>query len=112
MTYYLIVGGKQQRPLATTTGWYDFKRWARGLNVEHYPQLTHIVDWAWAQNLDDLLRELKLALVAAPPESETVEETLRSLMDSVAFSKGSSSIFVTDGLGEEFGDDDEELPDE
>jgi hypothetical protein len=105
MTYYLFVGGKEQRPLATTTGWYDFKQWAAGLNAIDYPQLIHLVDWGWAQQLDQLMRELKMAIIASPPMLASVDATLRSLMDSVAFSEGASSVFVSDGLGEEFGDE-------
>ena len=99
MTYYLIVGGTTQQPLASTTGWYDFKVWTDGLNVETYPQLIHLIDWGWSQELDALILELKLALAVAKPAATTVEATLRSLLDSLIFSEDAHSVFVSDGLG-------------
>ena len=100
MTYYLIVGGTEQRPLASTLGWYEFKRWTDGLSVETYPQLIHLVDWGICQHLDTLLLELKFALLASPPQTPEVDHTLRSMLDTVMFSSpDAGSMFVTDGLG-------------
>ena len=100
MTYSLIIGGTEEFALASTLGWYDFKSWIDKLNVEIYPQLIHLVDWGWCQELDALLLELKLALVASPPQSPTVDATLRSLVDALMFSSDdATSLFVSDGMG-------------
>ena len=106
MTYYLIVGGQEQMPLATTSGWADLKLWSRILTPAAYPQLVHLIDHGWAQQLDSLALEIKKAMLAHAPDTESVAATLEDLYYAVAYSGEAASVFVSDGMGEKFAAED------
>ena len=100
MGYYAVIGGKLQVPLASVSGWREFKRWTSDLDAEQFGNVLHLVEHAWTEDLPELARQLTLALRTVPP-SASVAKTAKDLIREVKRApKRASSLFISDGTSE------------
>jgi len=104
--YIATIGGEESFALASTRGWHDFKVWVDTLPVEMYPDLIHLAEYGWSQELLDLHRQLLLAVAHKRPNDQ-VYRTAQNLEGYLLHrDPKAESIFVSDSMGEEFGDED------
>lgn len=99
MSYTLVVGGELEFPLATLTGWSNFKKWAESL--DGYRAITDFIENGQTSEMPELEVELKKALAADPPGDKTVASTARDLIKSL-MKRGEDheSAFVSDGFSD------------
>ena len=96
MAYSAIIGGVDQFPLVSITGWNDAKAWIDTLDVDQFESLVHLAEYGWTENLAELRGQILAALKASPPDDSTVADTMAGLAKTLA-GKTESSIFVSDG---------------
>lgn len=87
-----------QEQFASNRGWSDFITWADGLDPAKYPELLHLCDHGWSQNLDDLEKELAVATDKEPPEDENVGQTLAAIAESMQGRDYEDVVGVTNGM--------------
>lgn len=98
MTFSMILAGTDEHPLASIGGWNDFTRWADELEPEQFPELVHLADHGFTQNVPGLTTEIEAARTESPPDDETVDATIDVLVGILAeMPEGGESAFVTDG---------------
>lgn len=95
MGYYAIIGGEQQVPLASLSGWSEFKAWADTLDASD--EISHLCEYGFSQNIPALIAQLEASIPAG-----SVGNTVRDLIGNLrAAPEGAESIFVSDGMGDE-----------
>lgn len=106
MGYQLVIGGDEQVPLASSSGWADVRAWSDDLVDAEYPELLQLIDNSLSQNLPRLEADVTRALQSHPADPDVVT-TLQNLSQVLASRPPDvESVMVTDGFGP---DDGEEL---
>jgi hypothetical protein len=65
----------------TTKGWNDFTRWAETLDAEEYPELAHLAEYGWSQDLTELTSQLADALDSDAPSDPDTADVAKGLLD-------------------------------
>jgi len=98
MSYYAELDNKAKSggDVASNNGWSMFAAWVEELDGE-LPQLRHLCEYGWCQNLPTLENDLKAALDSDPDESsKSIAEGLLKMLKSKA---DAEVIAITDGCG-------------
>ena len=104
MSVYLAIGGVVIDQFASTKGMGDFVRLVDRLDDNLFPLLTHLVDWGWVNNLDDLELEIEKALKKKMASS--VHGTIAGLQSALKDRKNNvETVILTNGLTEDDGKD-------
>ncbi len=86
--------------VASTKGWGDVRRWADKLEVADYPQIHHLLDHGWSQDLPGLNAQLFDAVEAHMPD-DAVLATVAGLVDFLDEHPDAGAIVITDGTSNE-----------
>jgi hypothetical protein len=68
----------------TWDGWAAFGAWADDLPVADYPQVLHLWENGWEDDLAPLETQLKRALSESPPDLPAAREVAEELLDIIA----------------------------
>lgn len=104
MSIYAQFDDGEQRHLASNTGWGDIVEWSESLDPAEYPDLIHLCDHGYEQQLDALEQQIHAAVAANPPPDD-VRKTLSGLLDTLAVRGGADVLFVTDGMTSDDGEE-------
>lgn len=96
MSIYAVIGGNLSNQIAANKGLGDVMRWLDRLNTTAFPLLSHLVDWGWVNDLDNLRLELSEA-VSGKGLSASVKSVLMSIQDALSDIDG-ETIMLTNGL--------------
>lgn len=97
MSVYATLDGEISDQIASNGGYGDFGRWVDGLDVDAFPQLVHLREHGWTQNLPDFRQQLNQALEENPPGPDT-EEMAKGLSDLL--DKNDAEVLtVSEGFG-------------
>lgn len=105
---YLCVDSESNE-LATTTGWYDVKKWGDKLHLSNYTELVTFLEHGISQDVSRLLLEAKLGLARAENEGESYEllTTLRHFISLIPQNtERIACVFISNGMSSEDGEDD------
>lgn len=94
MAYSIVLGGDQWSELASLSGMRDFREWVDGLPES--PQLKHLVEHGWSQELQAMEDELR---AGSPDASTSAGSVAYGLL--VALSRrnqDAESAMITDGM--------------
>jgi len=95
MTYYLVVGGEDWTPVASITGWKDFRKWATRRTGS---ELRHLLQYGWSQDPGSLEEQLAEAVEQNDP-SKDVASVAEACLEAIRNRGASaSSVLLTDGL--------------
>ncbi len=98
MTISAVIGGEQWVDFASTRGMGDFTRWVEILDADEFPLLSHLVDWGWVNEIDDLLDELERGVRNSEPML-SVRNTINGFTSALENKKRKAeSVMLTDGL--------------
>lgn len=106
MGYSLQIDDAEDVPLASNAGWGDVVKWAESLDANEYGELRHLVEYGWSDEYELLIDQISVAMQHDSPESEETAHTVEGLADSLSAVDGAEVVTVTDGLGEDNGEDD------
>lgn len=70
MSRYAVLDSEVIEQVASNRGWGDFIRWAGKLSGD-YPDLKHLAAHGWDEDLGLVVKQLKSALSANPPDDDT-----------------------------------------
>ena len=98
MSYYAALDGVMGGQVATVTGWGDFTRWVDSLDAKTYPDLVHLADYGWDQDMPNVQEQLSAALKAVPPEAEDVRDVAAELLGVLAARGEAEVLSIGDGL--------------
>lgn len=104
----VIIGGTDERDLATGKGWDDFCKFCDDLSLDKYEEIIRFSEHGLSQELDDLKSQLVLARKSENPDADIAE-----VMDGLIVSlderpSGAKSAFVSNGMSESGDDDSDE----
>jgi hypothetical protein len=88
----------EQVQLATISGWGSFGDWVDGLSVDDAPELIHVREYGWSQEIGDLSEQLRQSMSAAPPPDDDTASIANGLADFLATSGDAEVLIVSDGL--------------
>ncbi len=84
--------------IATVAGWGDCTRWIEGLSADDFPQLAHLSEYGWSQELGDLSDEIVAALKDSPPEDDDTRDVAQTLLDALKTRDDPALLLLTDGM--------------
>ena len=96
MSRYASFDDGSQQQIATNSGWGSFIQWSDGLEVEQFPELIHLAEHGWSQNLGKVVEELRKAKSSEDADTEHVVKGLIELL-----SGRDGAMVVTDGTEDE-----------
>lgn len=97
MSIYTTISAGAPAFLASNKGWGDFCAWARGLSAKEAPDLLHLVDFGWDEDLPLVAEQLRAGLEGSPPDRDT-RAVADELLSLVAGADGGAVLTITDGL--------------
>lgn len=97
MTIYANFDDGRQEMLATTFGWGEFSRWADGLDEGAFPEVVHLAEHGWEQELEALERQLGKALQGDVPDTD-VAATGKALLEIVGQRGEAEALVISDGM--------------
>lgn len=96
MSYSIVFGSDEVVPLASVAGWRELSDYVEQLDVDQYPKLTDLVEWAVAEDLQALATEIESVVAENPPDDD-VASTLQELLTHLKKERNADVCFVTDG---------------
>lgn len=96
MSIYAQFDDGEQKHLASNLGWSEFCQWAESLDSEQFPEVLHLSQHGWEQELESLIQQLEQS---PEPESENVGSTRESLIAILSGRGTADVLLVTDGMG-------------
>jgi hypothetical protein len=111
MSYSIQIGSGGFEQIASNEGYADFGAWVESLDVEKYPDLIHLYEWGWCENLDDLKSQIDAAMRDDdPPKDKTVVETVSGIQQIIADRPADAVVAtISAGLSDRDGDDEKSL---
>ena len=97
MAYQIVIGGTDWHEFSTTKGLGDFIRWVDSLNVSDYPNLVHLSEYGWTNDLENLEHEINSAIELHPPVPP-VYKTVMGLLTNLSQRENSETITISNGL--------------
>jgi hypothetical protein len=110
MSIYAQFDNGEQRQFASNQGWADVVEWSESLDAAAFPEIAHLCDHAYEQQLESLESQLTAAMRQSTPR-EDVAATLNNLLDALAVRGDADAVFITDGMTSA-DDDQDSLPSE
>lgn len=99
MSIYAQLDTGEQDQFATTKGWGEVGRWIDALDSDTYPQLVHLREFGWSQQVVKLNEELARSVKSDPPDSQDVLSVVKRLTDFLGVApEGAEVLTITDGL--------------
>jgi len=105
MSLYLNTDAGQQYSLATVAGWGLVGEWADHLDAAKYPEMVHLWEYGWCQDVPALRSEVG---TAPPPHDRNTAHTLDTLSETLRHIPDDAAVVVSDGMTQEGGDSVEE----
>lgn len=93
------------RPLATNSGWSAFGRWVDSLDAGIYKRVVQFWEHGHVGDVAEFVQQLEGAILAVPPEDQSVLATTRGLLESARTAGDTDHLFVDSGLGTDEGED-------
>jgi hypothetical protein len=97
MSIYAQFDNGEQRQFASNKGWSDVIAWGESLSVDQFPEIAHLCDHGYEQQLYALEAQLSTAVAASPPPEDVVA-TINNLLDALALRGDADALFITDGM--------------
>lgn len=109
MTLALIIDGEFAADVATNSGWSDFCDWTDALDLAIYPELIHLVDFGWVDNLPMLQKQIEDGIREIRPGASAME-VATGLLKELRKAKKAEYIIISDGTSDaaDDGSDDDE----
>lgn len=98
MSYQAILDDDESIQVASNEGWYRFTDWVGTLDSAAYPELAHLAQYGWEQDLGDLAEQIEEALEASPPDDD-VAGVARGLLEFLDAHEDAEALVVTQGVG-------------
>lgn len=111
MSIYAQFDNDEQRQFASNQGWSDLIAWSETLDETRFPEIVHLCDNGYEQQLDALEQQLTEAVQLSPP-SEDVAATVESLIDALAVRGSADALFITNGMTADDGEEGNQPPPE
>lgn len=105
MSLFALVDDVDQGQVATIKGWSDFCDWA---DRQPHHELRHLAFHGYATHLVVLADAIAVSLVESPVRPD-VESVARGIEDICRENPNAEILIVSDGVGAECDDDDDEL---
>jgi hypothetical protein len=99
MSLYAQFDDGTQEFLSSNRGWSEFGEWADGLDTDEYPQVVHLREYGWCQQLAGLKYQLHAALKWRRPANDRVAATAGTLLAILSNRTGGEVLTVTDATG-------------
>lgn len=101
MSIYAVLDGDPEGgdQVATNDGWADYCDWVDDLDSGVYPDIAHLDDWGWCQNLPELETQLRTAIEETPPEDEDTLDVANGLLAIITGRGDAEVITITNGVG-------------
>lgn len=97
MSVYVSVDGGEPMFLSSNRGWGDFARWVDALSVQQSPEVAHLRQHGWEQDLGKLQEQLTAALTDDVPED--VALVGKELLSVLAAHPDAGAVTVNSGMG-------------
>lgn len=108
MSIYAEFDNGEQRQIASNQGWSDLVAWSESLDESQFPEIVHLCDNGYEQQLESLERQLGDALAAHRP-ADDIAATIEGVLDALAMRGGGEVLFITNGMSaSEEGEGDEQ----
>lgn len=98
MSIYATFDESAGDQLASNRGWGDFVRWTESLDADTFPNVVHLAEYGWVDELPKLAAELTKAIEQHSPEAQGLDKTLAELIELVKANQDKEAIFITDGM--------------
>lgn len=99
MTMQAFLDENDAGQVATNQGWADFTEWGWQLDLAKFPEVVHLSEYGWSQELANLADQINAGLVAVPP-NDSAGSVAKGLLEILSYASGNESLIVSDGVGD------------
>lgn len=97
MSMYYSFDGGEPLDFCSNKGYGDLCRWVDSLKGA-YPELSHLRNYGWEQDLQPLTKQLGKAIEAKPPASTDVMKTAKGLLAALSGRGSAEVLTINNGI--------------
>lgn len=96
MSIYAVINENEPEMFASVVGWSDIVAWAESLDAEQFPNVVHLTEHGYTEQIPQLIQEIESAIDIVAP-SESVASSLNELVGLLQDESG--VLLINDGMG-------------